>query len=74
MFCFIPKLQNYKNVRSYIEYHFSDWKKWQELRELLFINIIIFVNRVESTFQIQTLNYTNIGLLMILRKNKLFIL
>lgn len=36
MFCFIPKLQNYKNVRSYIEHHFSDWKKWQELRELLF--------------------------------------
>lgn len=36
MFCLIPKLQNYRNVRSYIEYQFGDWKKWQELRELLF--------------------------------------
>lgn len=32
-FCFIPKNQNYKNVRSYIQYLYGDYEKWQSLRK-----------------------------------------
>lgn len=35
-FHFIPEQQNYKNVRSYIEYTFGHWQKWQDLRVLFF--------------------------------------
>ncbi|WP_440487293.1 hypothetical protein [Serratia nevei] len=36
VFHLIPKSQNYKNVRSYIEYTFKSWQKWQDLRVLFF--------------------------------------
>ena len=32
-FCFIPKNQNYKKVRSYIQYLYGDYEKWQSLRK-----------------------------------------
>ncbi|MBB2932463.1 HNH endonuclease [Paraburkholderia silvatlantica] len=32
VFHFIPKLQNYKNVRSYIQFSYGHWQKWQDLR------------------------------------------
>lgn len=31
-FHFIPKEQNNKNVRSYIQYTFNHWQKWQDIR------------------------------------------
>ncbi len=31
-FCFIPKSQNYKNVRSYLQYNHGGFEKWQALR------------------------------------------
>lgn len=35
-FHFIPHQQNFKNVRSYIEFTFQHWQKWQDLRLLIF--------------------------------------
>ncbi|VBG26947.1 Uncharacterised protein [Burkholderia pseudomallei] len=36
VFHFIPKSQNFKNVRSYIQFKYGHWQKWQDLRLIHF--------------------------------------
>ncbi|VVE12020.1 hypothetical protein [Pandoraea sputorum] len=55
-FHFIPREQNNKNVRSYIEYKYKHWQKWQDIRLHYFNKYNHTCQSCKNTFDTKKLN------------------